>query len=156
MVIHQLTSAGGHSSRPPPVRESSAVTIAAIHRTGQLVPAAGPVVAPSQRGDGDAIRGSARRISHALLPIPLAGLQRRVFPVRQAVRDDFHRRHSGVAQARIAGGLGDQHGAAVLVQTQAAVGGGFPGRSSKVAELEIDAGGVVVTGSKTVQVDIKG
>jgi hypothetical protein len=44
----------------------------------------------------------------------------------------------------------------VLVQTQAAVGGGFPGRSSKVAELEIDAGGVVVTGSKTVQVDIKG
>jgi hypothetical protein len=44
----------------------------------------------------------------------------------------------------------------VLVQTQAAVGGGFPGRNSKVAELEIDVGGVVVTGSKTVQVDIKG
>jgi hypothetical protein len=36
----------------------------------------------------------------------------------------------------------------VLVQTQAAVGGGFPGRNSKVAELEIDVGGVVVTGSK--------
>jgi hypothetical protein len=43
----------------------------------------------------------------------------------------------------------------ILVRSQAAPGALVPARNSKVAELEIPAGGMVVSGSKTVQVDIK-
>lgn len=42
----------------------------------------------------------------------------------------------------------------VLAHTQTALGAGIPSRNSKIAEIEIDAGEVVVTGSKTVQVKI--
>jgi hypothetical protein len=45
--------------------------------------------------------------------------------------------------------------AMVLAKTQASLGSNQLWRGSKVAELEIDAGDVVVSGSRTIQVDIK-
>jgi hypothetical protein len=43
----------------------------------------------------------------------------------------------------------------ILARTQTALGSASLLRNSKVAELEIDAGDVVVTGAKTVQVEVK-
>lgn len=45
--------------------------------------------------------------------------------------------------------------AQILARGQAALGPGAAGAGSKVAELEIRAGDVVITGSKTVQVEVK-
>jgi hypothetical protein len=45
--------------------------------------------------------------------------------------------------------------AQILARAQPGVSGPQASRNSKVAELEIGADGMVVTGSKTVQVDIK-
>ncbi len=45
--------------------------------------------------------------------------------------------------------------AQMLARSQAALGGSALWRNSKVAELEIDPGQAVITGSKTVQVEIK-
>lgn len=45
--------------------------------------------------------------------------------------------------------------AQILARGQAALGPGVAGAGSKVAELEIRAGDVVITGSKTVQVEVK-
>ncbi len=45
--------------------------------------------------------------------------------------------------------------AQILARFQSGVGPALPSRNSKVAEFEISADGMVVTGSKTVQVDIK-
>jgi len=45
--------------------------------------------------------------------------------------------------------------AQILSRNQAAVGGGIAWRNSKIGEMEIGAGDVVITGAKTVQVEIK-
>ena len=42
----------------------------------------------------------------------------------------------------------------ILAKAQAAQGAWFP-RGSKIDELQIDTGNVVVTGSKTAQVEVK-
>lgn len=43
----------------------------------------------------------------------------------------------------------------ILARSQAGVGAGLQTHNSKIGELDIDAGGMVVSGSKTVQVDIR-
>ncbi len=45
--------------------------------------------------------------------------------------------------------------AMILARAQNAYGGLTQAFNSKLAEMEIDGGGAVVTGSKTIQVDIK-
>jgi len=45
--------------------------------------------------------------------------------------------------------------ALILARTQAALGGPWLAQNSEIAELEIDAGDAVVSGSKTVQVEVK-
>ncbi|MEK7404290.1 MAG: SpoIVB peptidase S55 domain-containing protein [Acidobacteriota bacterium] len=45
--------------------------------------------------------------------------------------------------------------ALILARSQSGLGGGAPAYTSKVAELVIDAGDMVVTGSKTIQVEVK-
>ena len=42
-----------------------------------------------------------------------------------------------------------------LAKEQGPAAGNYLGRGSKIAEIEIDTGDAVVTGSKTVQVDVK-
>ena len=43
----------------------------------------------------------------------------------------------------------------ILARSQTGLGAILPSRNSKVAELQIGADGLVVTGNKTVQVEIK-
>jgi hypothetical protein len=43
----------------------------------------------------------------------------------------------------------------ILARSQTGLGAAVQARNAKVAELEISTGGMVVSGSKTVQVDIK-
>jgi hypothetical protein len=45
--------------------------------------------------------------------------------------------------------------AQILSRNQAAVGGGIAWRNSKIGEMEIGDGDVVITGAKTVQMEIK-
>jgi len=45
--------------------------------------------------------------------------------------------------------------AMILARAQTGYGGLSQAFNSKLAEMEIDGGGMVVTGSKTIQVDIK-
>ncbi|HWB99105.1 MAG TPA: hypothetical protein VG672_20495, partial [Bryobacteraceae bacterium] len=45
--------------------------------------------------------------------------------------------------------------ALILSASQSTSGGIAQTRNSKIAELEIDAGDVVITGSKTIQVEVK-
>jgi hypothetical protein len=45
--------------------------------------------------------------------------------------------------------------AMILMRNQPGFGGLSQSFNSKLAELEIDGGGAVITGSKTIQVDIK-
>jgi len=44
----------------------------------------------------------------------------------------------------------------ILGRGQAAVGGASLSRTSKIGELTIDAGDVVISGSKTIQVEVEG